>query len=201
MLKNQFRPAIVLTLLLCMITGFVYPGVITVVAQLLFPHQANGSLITAPSGQVIGSELIGQPFARAEYFHPRPSAAGNGYDDTLSAGTNKGPTDLKLADTLVAQSVDSEVRLDGAVRGKVPADLATRSGSGLDPHISPAGALLQVARVARARGVDSSAVRALVERHIEGRQLGFLGDPRVNVLLLNLDLDRTLPSRTGSAAP
>jgi K+-transporting ATPase ATPase C chain len=201
MLKNQFRPAIVLTLLLCVITGFVYPGVITGIAQLLFPHQANGSLITTPSGQVIGSELIGQPFARAEYFHPRPSAAGNGYDDTLSAGTNKGPTDLKLADTLVAQSVDSEVRLDGAVRGKVPADLATRSGSGLDPHISPAGALLQVARVARARGVDSATVRALVERHIEGRQFGFLGDPRVNVLLLNLDLDRTLPSRTGTAAP
>jgi K+-transporting ATPase ATPase C chain len=201
MLKNQLRPAILLTLLLCLITGFVYPYVITGVAQLLFPRQANGSLITTSSGQVIGSELIGQPFARAEYFHPRPSAAGTGYDDTLSAGTNKGPTDLKLADTLVAQSVDSEVRLDGAVRGKVPADLATRSGSGLDPHISPAGALLQVARVARARGVDSAAVRALVERHIEGRQLGFLGDPRVNVLLLNLDLDRTLPSRTGIAAP
>ena len=201
MLKHQFRPAIVLTLLLCVITGFVYPGVITGIAQLLFPHQANGSLIIAPSGQVIGSELIGQSFARAEYFHPRPSAAGNGYDDTLSAGTNKGPTDLKLADTLVAQSVDSEVKLDGAVRGRVPADLATRSGSGLDPHISPAGALLQVARVAQARGVDSAAVRALVERHIEGRQFGFLGDPRVNVLLLNLDLDRTLPSRTGTAAP
>jgi K+-transporting ATPase ATPase C chain len=201
MLKNQLRPAILLTLLLCLITGVVYPGVITGLAQLLFPHQANGSLITTPSGQVIGSELIGQPFARAEYFHPRPSAAGNGYDDTLSAGTNKGPTDLKLADTLVAQAVDSEVILDGAARGHVPSDLATRSGSGLDPHISPASALLQVARVARARGVDSATVRALVERHIEGRQFGFFGDPRVNVLLLNLDLDRTLPSRTGTAAP
>ncbi len=200
MLKNQLRPAIVLTLLLCLITGFVYPGVITGIAQLLFPHQANGSLITTPSGQVIGSELIGQPFARAEYFHPRPSAAGDGYDDTLSAGTNKGPTDLRLADTLVAQSVDSEVRLDGAVRGRVPADLVTRSSSGLDPHISPAGALLQVARVARARGVDSAAVRALVDRHIEGRQFGFFGEPRVNVLLLNLDLDRTLPLRSGTAA-
>jgi K+-transporting ATPase ATPase C chain len=201
MLKNQLRPAIVLTLLLCVITGFVYPGIVTGIAQLLFPHQANGSLITTPSGQVIGSELIGQPFARAEYFHGRPSAAGGGYDDTLSAGTNKGPTDLKLADTLVAQSVDSAVKLDGAVRGGVPADLATRSGSGLDPHISPASAFLQVARVARARGVDAAAVRALVERHVEGRQLGFFGDPRVNVLLLNLDLDHTLPLRTSTSAP
>ena len=189
MLKNQLRPAILLTLLLCVITGVVYPGIITGISQLVFPQQADGSLITTPSGQVVGSELIGQRFARAEYFHSRPSAAGNGYDDTLSAGTNKGPTDLKLADTLVAQAVDSAVKLDGAVRGRVPADLATRSGSGVDPHISPASAFLQVARVARARGADSAAVRALVERHIEGRQFGFLGEPRVNVLLLNLALD------------
>ena len=201
MLKNQLRPAILLTLLLCLMTGVVYPGVMTGIAQVLFPHQANGSLITGPNGQVIGSELIGQPFARAEYFHPRPSAAGNGYDDTLSAGTNKGPTDLKLADTLVVQAVDSEVMLDGASRGHVPADLATRSGSGLDPHISPASAFLQIARVARVRGVDSSAVRALVERHVEGRQFGFFGDPRVNVLLLNIDLDRTFSSRAGNATP
>jgi len=148
----------------------------------------NGTLITV-NGQVVGSELIGQPFARAEYFHPRPSAAGNGYDDTLSAGTNKGPTDLKLADTLVAQAVDSAVRLDGAVKGSVPADLATRSGSGLDPHISPASAFLQVNRVARARGLDTAVVRGLVDRHIEGRTFGLLGDPRVNVLMLNLALD------------
>jgi K+-transporting ATPase ATPase C chain len=200
MLKNQLRPAIVVTIVLMVITGLLYPGLVTALAQILFPRQANGSLITV-NGTVTGSELIGQQFARAEYFHSRPSAAGNGYDDTLSAGTNKGPTDLKLADTLVALAVDSEVKLDGAVRGRVPADLVTRSGSGLDPHISPAGALLQVARVARARGADSAAVRALVERHIEGRQLGFLGDPRVNVLLLNLDLDRTLPRRTGTTSP
>lgn len=193
MLKNQLRPAILLTLLLCVITGAIYPGVITAIAQVLFPHQANGSLITTPGGAVIGSELIGQSFARAEYFHGRPSAAGGGYDDTLSAGTNKGPTDAKLADTLVAQSVDSAVNLDGAVKGRIPSDLVTASGSGLDPHISPAGAFLQVARVARARGVDSAAVRALVEQHVEGRQLGFLGEARVNVLLLNLNLDRTVP--------
>jgi K+-transporting ATPase ATPase C chain len=188
MLKNQLRPAILVTVVLMVITGLVYPGVVTGLAQILFPRQAQGSLITV-NGQVVGSELIGQTFATAEYFHARPSAAGNGYDDTLSAGTNKGPTDVKLADTLVAQAVDSAVKLDGAVKGQVPADLATRSGSGLDPHISPASAFLQVARVARARGIDSATVRALVDRHVEGRQLGFLGDPRVNVLLLNLALD------------
>jgi K+-transporting ATPase ATPase C chain len=193
MLNHQLRPAIVLTLLFCLITGFVYPGVVTGVAQILFPRQANGSLIAAPNGAVLGSALIGQPFARAEYFHPRPSAAGAGYDDTLSGGTNKGPTDLKLADTLIAGAVDSAVKLDGAVKGRVPSDLATSSGSGLDPHISPATALLQVPRVARARGLDSAAVRALVERHTEGRQFGFLGEPRVNVLLLNLALD-SLPT-------
>jgi len=201
MLENQLRPAILLTLLLCVITGVVYPGIITGIAQLLFPHQANGSLITTPGGQVIGSELIGQQFARAEYFHSRPSAAGSGYDDTLSTGRNKGPTDLKLADTMVAEAVDSAVNLDGALKGQVPSDLVTASGSGLDPHISPASALLQVARVARARSVESAAIRALVDRHIERRQFGFFGEPRVNVLLLNLDLDRTLPSRKGTTAP
>ena len=188
MLKNQLRPAIVATVLLMLITGLVYPGLVTAVAQLLFPRQANGSLV-ARDGQVIGSALIGQQFARAEYFHARPSAAGAGYDDTLSTGTNKGPTDAKLADTLIAGAVDSAVRLDGAVKGHVPADLVTSSGSGLDPHISPASAFLQVPRVARARGLDTAVVRALVERHVEGRQLGFLGDRRVNVLLLNLALD------------
>jgi K+-transporting ATPase ATPase C chain len=188
MLKNQLRPAIAVTLVLMLITGLVYPGIVTGVAQLLFPRQANGSLITV-NGRVIGSELIGQQFARADYFHSRPSAAGSGYDDTLSSGSNKGPTDLKLADTLIAGAVDSAVKLDKVSRGHVPADLVTRSGSGLDPHISPASAFLQVARVAHARGLDSATVRALVDRHIEGRTLGLLGEPRVNVLLLNLALD------------
>jgi K+-transporting ATPase ATPase C chain len=190
MLKNQLRPAIVLTLLLCVITGLIYPGVLTAVAQLLFPRQANGSLVTGANGQVVGSELIGQPFAKPEYFHPRPSAAGAGYDDTLSGGTNKGPTDLKLADTLIAQAVDSAVKLDGAAKGRIPSDLVTSSGSGLDPHISPASAFLQVRRVARARGLDSAQVSRLVERYIEGRQYGFFGEPRVNVFRLNLALDR-----------
>lgn len=192
MLKNQWRPAIMVTLVLMVITGVIYPGVVTGIAQILFPRQANGSLVTV-NGQVIGSELIAQQFARAEYFHPRPSSAGAGYDDTLSAGSNKGPTDRKLADTLIAQAVDSAVKLDGAARGQVPADLVTRSGSGLDPHISPASALLQVNRVARARGLPPAAVRALVDRHVEGRQLGFFGEPRVNVLLLNLALDSLKP--------
>jgi K+-transporting ATPase ATPase C chain len=193
MLRKQLRPAIVLTLLLCVITGFVYPGVVTGLAQLLFPHQANGSLITSSKGEVIGSELIGQSFSKPEYFHPRTSAAGSGYDDTLSSGTNLGPTSAKLADTLIAQAVDSAVKNEGTVKGKIPSDLVTSSGSGLDPHISPAAAFVQVARVARARHADSSAVRALVEKHVEGRQFGFFGEARVNVLQLNLDLDHTVP--------
>ena len=188
MLKHQFRPAIVVTVVLMLITGLVYPGLVTAVAQLVFPHQANGSLVER-NGRAIGSAWIGQRFERAEYFHSRPSAAGAGYDDTLSGGTNKGPTDRKLADTLIAGAVDSAVKLDGAVQGHIPADLVTSSGSGLDPHISPAAAELQVVRIARARGLDPAVVRALVARHTEGRQLGFFGEPRVNVLLLNLALD------------
>ncbi len=193
MLRKQLRPAIVLTLLLCVITGLVYPGIVTGLARVFFPHQADGSLITSAKGEAIGSELIGQPFSKPEYFHPRPSAAGNGYDDTLSTGTNLGPTSAKLADTLIAQAVDSAVKNEGAVKGKIPSDMVTSSASGLDPHVSPATAFVQVARVARARHADSSAVRALVDKHVEGRQFGFFGEPRVNVLLLNLDLDRTLP--------
>jgi len=187
------------------ITGLLYPGIVTGLAQVLFPHQANGSLITRADGTVIGSELIGQQFSRPEYFHPRPSAAGNGYDDTLSTGTNLGPTSAKLADTLVMQAVDSAVKNDGAVKGLIPSDMATSSGSGLDPHISPANAFLQVGRVARARHADSAAVRAVVERYVEGRQFGFFGEPRVNVLRLNLALDSVThargPSTSNSGAP
>jgi potassium-transporting ATPase KdpC subunit len=188
MLRKQLRPAIVLTLALCVITGFVYPGIVTGLAQLLFPHQANGSMVTV-DGKIVGSALIGQQFSQPYYFHPRPSAAGNGYDPTASGGTNKGPTDAKLADTLIAQAVDSEVANDHAVKGKIPSDLVTSSASGLDPDISPASAFLQVARVAKARGADSAAVRALVDRLVTGRQFGFFGEPRVNVLLLNIALD------------
>ena len=196
MLRKQLRPAIVLTLVLCAITGVVYPGIVTGLAQLLFPRQANGSLVRV-NGRVVGSVLIGQPFTQEWYFHSRPSAAGSGYDGTASSGTNKGPTDAKLADTLIADAVNEAVAANGAVKGQVPTDMATRSASGLDPHISPANAMLQVARVARARAADSAAVRALVDRHIEGRQFGFFGEPRVNVLLLNIALDSAFARPVG----
>lgn len=188
MLRNQLRPAIVLTLVLCVITGLIYPGVVTGLAQLLFPRQANGSLVSV-NGRVVGSALIGQQFTKDYYFHARPSAAGNGYDGTSSSGTNEGPTDLKLADTLIAQSVAAAIADEHAVKGAIPTDMVTSSASGLDPHISPANAALQVARIAKARNVDSSTVRKIVHAHTEGRQFGFLGEPRVNVLLLNIAID------------
>ena len=188
MLRKQLWPAIAITLVMCIITGLIYPGVVTGLAQVLFSHQANGSLVSV-NGRVVGSALIGQPFTKPEYFHPRPSAAGNGYDPLNTGGTNKGPTDRKLADTLIAQAVDSVVKNDGAVKGRIPSDMVTSSGSGLDPDISPANAYLQVARVARARGIDSARVRAVVDEHVQGRQFGFFGEPRVNVLLLNIALD------------
>ncbi len=188
MLKNQLRPAIVVTLVLMLITGVLYPGVVTGIAQLLFPRQSNGSLVSV-DGHVVGSLLIGQSFASARYFHARPSAAGSGYDDTLSGGTNLGPTSAKLADTLIVQAVDSAVKLDHWVKGQIPADLVTSSGSGLDPDISPASAEGQVPRVAARPRADADTVRALVARHTEGRTLGIFGEPRVNVLWLNLALD------------
>lgn len=196
MLRRQVRPAILLTLVLCVVTGVVYPGIVTALAQLLFPNQANGSLVTV-NGRVVGSALIGQAFTQDWYFHPRASAAGSGYDGAASGATNKGPTDARLADTLIAQAVDEAVRSNGATKGHIPTDMATRSASGLDPHISPDNAALQVARVARARGVDSAAVRALVDRHVEGRQFGFFGEPRVNVLLLNIALDSAFARPAG----
>lgn len=188
MLTHQLRPALLMTLVLCVVTGLLYPGVVTGVSQLLFPHQANGSLV-AVNGRVVGSALIGQPFTRPEYFHPRPSAAGAGYDGTASSGTNRGPTDATLADTLVARRVDRAVAVDGATKGRIPSDMVTASASGLDPHVSPANARLQVARVAAARGVDAAAVQRLVDARTEGRQFGVFGEPRVNVLLLNIALD------------
>ncbi len=197
--RNLLRPAVVMTLLLCLLTGLIYPGVVTGVAQLLFPWQANGSLIQR-DGHVVGSALIGQSFTRPEYFHSRPSAAGAGYDATASAATNKGPTDRKLADTLIAGNVARVVEEDGAVRGGIPADMVTASASGLDPHISPANAELQVARVARSRGLSQDRVRAVLREHTEGRQFGFLGERRVNVLLLNLALDSVAPVRAAASA-
>lgn len=199
MIRSQIRPALVLTLLLCVITGMVYPGLVTGLAQLIFPRQANGSLVRV-NGRVVGSALIGQSFTRPEYFHPRPSAAGAGYDATASAGTNKGPTDLKLADTLIARRVNSAVQMDGAIKGQVPSDMVTASASGLDPHISPANAHLQVARVARARHASVDVIQKLVDARTEGRQFGVLGEPRVNVLLLNIALDSALTMRPAKTA-
>lgn len=188
MIKNQLRPAIVMTLVICVLTGVIYPGAVTGLAQVLFHRQATGSLVVV-NGTVVGSALIGQPFTQPYYFHPRPSAAGAGYDATASGGTNRGPTDTKLADTLIAGAVDEVVKNDHAIKGLIPSDMVTASASGLDPHISPANAELQVARVAEARRVPATAIGALVSRHTEGRQFGALGEPRVNVLLLNVALD------------
>ncbi len=194
MIRNQIRPAIVMTLVLCLITGFIYPGIVTGLAQTIFPRQANGSLVEV-GGKVVGSELIGQTFTQPYYFHSRPSAAGAGYDGTSSAGTNKGPTDRKLADTLIANAIAAAETTDGAVKGQIPADMVTASASGLDPHISPANAQLQVARVASARSAPPAAITALVHARTEGRQFGFFGEPRVNVLLLNIALDSAFARR------
>ena len=191
MIGKQIRPAITVTLVLLVITGFVYPGIVTAFARVLFPSQANGSVVTV-DGHAVGSSLIGQQFAQPWYFHSRPSAAGDGYDATASSGTNKGPTDRKLADTLIAGAIATAEK-DGAVKGHIPADMVTASASGLDPHISPANAELQVARVSAARGADPEKIRALVASHTEGRQFGFLGEPRVNVLELNLAVDKGFP--------
>ena len=191
MIRNQLRPAILLTFVLIVVTGLIYPGIVTGIAQLVFPSQARGSLVVR-DGKTIGSSLIGQQFSQPWYFHPRRSAAGDGYDATASGGTNKGPTDRKLVDTLIAGEI-AKAESDGVPKGQVPSDMATTSASGLDPHISPANALFQVARVATARGVDSLQIRELTLSYVESRQFGFLGDPRVNVLALNLALDNAFP--------
>jgi K+-transporting ATPase ATPase C chain len=189
---QQLAPALRMTVLLTVLTGLVYPGVITGLCQVLFRNQANGSLV-AQNGQVIGSLLLGQNFTKPEYFHPRPSAAGNdGYDPTASTGSNFGPTNQKLYDR-VKGSAEQFRKENPNYSGPIPADALTASGSGLDPQISVANANAQTARVAKARGASTSTIESLIGSAIEGRDLGFLGEPRVNVLKLNLELDRQFP--------
>ena len=193
-LTQNLRIAVLMTIVTTVLLGVAYPLAVTGLAQVLFRDKANGQLI-ARNSQVIGSRIIGQAFTKPGYFHGRPSAAGAGYDAANSSGSNLGPTNKKLIDAVAANVAAAKKENPGA---SVPIDLVTASASGLDPEISPAAALFQVPRVARERGLTEAEVRDLVIAHIEGRQLGFLGEPRVNVLILNLDLDvqRPLAGRT-----
>jgi K+-transporting ATPase ATPase C chain len=191
-LREQLRPAVVSVISLTVLTGCIFPLVLFALGRLLFPGQAAGTLATR-NGVVVGSRLIGETFTQPEYFHPRPSSAGAGYDGTASGGTNLGPSNPKLIQDVRQLAEDYRGRNGLAQDATVPIDAVTRSGSGLDPHISPLNAALQVPRVARARGVGEDLVRRLVAGHTQGRQLGFMGNPRVSVLDLNLALDRAAP--------
>jgi len=240
---KELKPGFMMMVVMTVLTGLVYPAVVTGIAQAVFRDRANGSLIVS-NGQVVGSRLIGQNFAKPEYFHPRPSSAGNGYDPTASAGSNLGPTSAKLLngttkiddkkvevvdfdgikDRIVHYCLDNDIAFDSSVpldafkdahgdiddvklikafnddkaplvfmpRTPIPADAVTASASGLDPHVSPGNAQMQAARVAKARGVPVEQVQALIATHTDGRSLGFLGEPGVNVLELNLALDQAL---------
>jgi K+-transporting ATPase ATPase C chain len=186
-MRRHLVTAVLYTVVTTVIFGLIYPFVVTGLAQLLFHDKANGQLLYNPNGELVGSRIIGQPFSAPEYFHSRPSAAGNGYDAANSGASNFAPTNKKLIDRVAGDVAALEAEHPGA---EVPIDLVTASGSGLDPDITPAAAEFQVATVAHARHLPEDAVRRLVFEHTKGRQLGFLGEPRVNVLELNLDLDR-----------
>src|SRR6476660_1483678 len=188
-MKKNLITAVLMTIATTILLGLVYPLVVTGLAQVIFPKQANGQLIQK-DGKIIGSSIIGQGFSGTAYFHSRPSAAGNGYDAANSAGSNLGPTNQKLIDRVKGDVASAQADNPGT---PVPIDLVTTSASGFDPHITPAAADFQLLRVAKARGTTVDQLRALVTKHTEGRQLGFLGEPRVNVLELNLELDQQYP--------
>jgi K+-transporting ATPase ATPase C chain len=190
---GELMPGLRMVLVMTALTGLVYPALVTGIARAAFRDQADGSLIVS-NGQVVGSRLIGQTFTKPEYVHPRPSAAGSGYDATASGGTNLGPTSRTLVDRVRAAVARYREENDGYA-GPVPADAVTASASGLDPHISPANARAQAPRVAKARRVSVEQVLEVLARHTEGRTFGIFGEPRVNVLDLNLDLDRRLPMK------
>jgi potassium-transporting ATPase KdpC subunit len=188
-IRKQLFPAFALTVLTLAVTGLAYPLITTAVASALFPDRAAGMLIADGSGQVIGSALIAQPFATAGYLQPRPSAAGEkGYDAAGSSGSNLGPTSKALRERV--QKETARLLQENPDAGPVPVELVTASASGLDPHLSPAAALWQAPRIARARNIDEARVRTLIEANVEGRDLGVLGEPRVNVLRINEALDR-----------
>ncbi len=185
-MKKHVVTSLLYTLITAVVLGLMYPLVVTGIANLLFHANADGQLVRDAGGQLVGSRLIGQTFAGAGYFHGRPSAAGTGYDAQASSGSNLGPTSKALVDR-----VQASVAAEQSGGGAVPVDLVTASGSGLDPDITPAAAFYQVARVAKARGLEEARVRSLVEAHVTPRQFGVLGEPRVNVLELNLALDQS----------
>lgn len=190
-MKKNLTTAILMTVATTILLGIIYPLVVTSLAQLIFPRQANGQLIRK-NGNFIGSSIIAQGFSSPGYFHPRPSFAGNGYDPTNTNGSQFGPTNQKLIDRVKGDVANAHAENPGAL---VPIDLVTGSGSGLDPHITPAAAEFQLPRVAKERGITLDQLRLLVAGHTEGRQLGFLGEPRVNVLELNLELDERFPTK------
>lgn len=184
-MKKNLRISILMTIVTTVLLGIVYPLVVTGLAQVIFPRKANGQLITQ-NGAVVGSAIIGQGFSGPGYFHSRPSAAGNGWDAANSGGSNLGPSNQKLLDRVKGDVANAQ---SDSPNTPVPIDLVTTSASGFDPHITPAAAEFQLTRVAKVRGANIDEIRALVAKHTQGRQLGFLGEPRVNVLQLNLDLD------------
>jgi K+-transporting ATPase ATPase C chain len=191
-MKKNLTIAVLMTIATTVLLGVIYPLVVTALAQVLMRDKANGQLIVQ-NGNIVGSRIIGQAFTRPKYFHSRPSAAGNGYDATSSGGSNLGPTNQKLIDRVNADVATAHAENPNQ---PVPIDLVTTSASGLDPHITPATAAFQVPRIAKARNISEDEVRRMVAQHTEGRQWGFMGEPRVNVLELNLDLDAAAHSRT-----